>query len=76
MDADDTLTSTLLIPCVPRAISRSSVPSFVLDDVGPVPWLLVMPLGDATRLHFFAAVMAEFEATACLYSLMKSSIRD
>eukprot|EP00957_Ditylum_brightwellii_P169117 12872131-Ditylum_brightwellii.AAC.1 len=66
MDANDMLTSLLLIPCVPRAISRSSVPSFVLDDVDPVPWLLVIPLGDATCLRFFAAVMAVFEAMACL----------
>eukprot|EP00957_Ditylum_brightwellii_P189339 14411394-Ditylum_brightwellii.AAC.1 len=64
MDADDLLISTLLIVCVPRAISRSSVPLFVLNGVGPVPWTLVMPLGDVTRLRLFVAVLAEFESMA------------
>ena len=65
MDGDDSLTSPLLIELVPKAISRSSVPSFVLDVLAP-PRRLVVPLGDVTRLRFFAAVLAEFESTACL----------
>ena len=59
-DRDNSLTSPLLIELVPKAISRSSVPSFVLDVLAP-PRMLVVPLGDVTRLRFFAAVLAEFE---------------